>query len=99
MNAVRNGIAKYRQFFLHHDDRILLTSVVSGSIGGGLYAYNEFKETSQNEKEKVICTMLGTSAGGLAGAFFWLLLEPVIIPSAVIGSFVYAGSRAKEIMK
>ncbi len=75
----------YKNFFLHHEDKIFITFASSGSIIGGHFAYTG----DPIFQTKYMDTFVGTLAGGMTGIGTALLLEPIIIPCATLSASIY----------
>jgi hypothetical protein len=82
----------YKNFFLHHENKIFIIFGCSGSIIGGHLGY----KGDPLFQTKYMDTFMGTLAGGMTGLGTALLLEPIILPCATLSGSIYLVNKLVE---
>ena len=93
---------RYRQFFDYNLPAILAATTFSGSVAGGSIVYYTVDTHKAVERRNVWDygkIGLGSCAGGVAGIIVGALLEPVIIPCAVVTGTVCGVAKIYETVK
>jgi hypothetical protein len=102
--AFRNIVLRYRKFFDYNLPAILAATAFAGSVAGATVAYYGV-DTACNKDVKAKSAWdygkigLSACAGGIAGVIVGGLLEPVIIPCAVVVGAAGGVAKAVDTVK
>jgi hypothetical protein len=95
----RNIVLRYKKFFDYNLPVILAATSFSGSVAGATVTYNTVKPYEKKSCWDYGKIGLGACAGGVAGVIVGALLEPVIIPCAVVAGTASGFVKAFDTVK